>query len=46
MDFSAPKVGHGGTLDYQASGVLAVGVGDGCKQLSVLLQGTKVIKIS
>ncbi|CAD5123141.1 DgyrCDS11511 [Dimorphilus gyrociliatus] len=44
MDFLDPKVGHGGTLDYQASGVLAVGVGDGCKQLSALLHGTKIYK--
>ncbi|KAJ1678167.1 TruB pseudouridine (psi) synthase 1 [Spiromyces aspiralis] len=35
------KVGHGGTLDPFASGVLVVGLGDGCKMLSRCLKGDK-----
>lgn len=35
------KVGHGGTLDPMASGVLIVGIGRGCKELSVFLSGNK-----
>ncbi|ESN90383.1 hypothetical protein HELRODRAFT_70692, partial [Helobdella robusta] len=35
------KVGHGGTLDKDAHGVLAVGVGNGCKHLTKLLHGPK-----
>ncbi|XP_057682223.1 probable tRNA pseudouridine synthase 1 isoform X2 [Corythoichthys intestinalis] len=35
------KMGHGGTLDSAASGVLVVGVGNGTKMLSTLLAGSK-----
>ncbi|XP_028286761.1 pseudouridylate synthase TRUB1 isoform X2 [Parambassis ranga] len=35
------KMGHGGTLDSAASGVLVVGVGNGTKTLSTLLTGSK-----
>ena len=35
------KVGHGGTLDPLATGVLVIGVGSGCKQLQNYLGGTK-----
>jgi len=36
------KIGHGGTLDRQASGVLAVGLGTGCTLLPNLLCADKV----
>uniref|UniRef100_A0A674NE92 Pseudouridylate synthase TRUB1 n=1 Tax=Takifugu rubripes TaxID=31033 RepID=A0A674NE92_TAKRU len=35
------KMGHGGTLDSAASGVLVVGVGYGTKMLSTMLEGSK-----
>ncbi|XP_058477172.1 probable tRNA pseudouridine synthase 1 [Solea solea] len=35
------KLGHGGTLDSAASGVLVVGVGTGTKTLSTMLAGSK-----
>lgn len=35
------KVGHGGTLDPMAEGVLVLGIGDGTKQLSNYLSGSK-----
>lgn len=35
------KVGHGGTLDKAAEGVLVVGVGEDCKHLSSFLTGSK-----
>ncbi|XP_072312088.1 pseudouridylate synthase TRUB1 isoform X2 [Eucyclogobius newberryi] len=35
------KMGHGGTLDSSASGVLVVGVGNGTKMLSAMLAGSK-----
>lgn len=35
------KVGHGGTLDPLASGVLVIGVGRGCKALTGYLSGSK-----
>ncbi|KAG7226562.1 hypothetical protein INR49_003719 [Caranx melampygus] len=35
------KMGHGGTLDSAASGVLVVGVGSGTKMLSTMLTGSK-----
>ncbi|XP_054457544.1 probable tRNA pseudouridine synthase 1 [Anoplopoma fimbria] len=35
------KMGHGGTLDSAASGVLVVGVGIGTKMLSTMLAGSK-----
>lgn len=37
---SKVKMGHGGTLDPLASGVLVIGVGTGTKKLSEYLQGT------
>ncbi|XP_046382440.1 probable tRNA pseudouridine synthase 1, partial [Ischnura elegans] len=35
------KVGHGGVLDRTATGVLAIGVGRGCKLLPKFLHGVK-----
>lgn len=35
------KVGHGGTLDRLADGVLVVGVSEGCKRLNEFLHGSK-----
>lgn len=35
------KIGHGGTLDPLAVGVLVVGVGRGCKELGSYLKGVK-----
>ncbi|XP_034563660.1 probable tRNA pseudouridine synthase 1 [Notolabrus celidotus] len=35
------KMGHGGTLDSSACGVLVVGVGNGTKMLSTMLAGSK-----
>ena len=35
------KVGHGGTLDPLATGVLVVGVGSGTKELQNYLSGSK-----
>ncbi|XP_066994345.2 pseudouridylate synthase TRUB1 isoform X2 [Anabrus simplex] len=35
------RLGHGGTLDSTATGVLVVGIGWGCKVLPKLLKGTK-----
>ncbi|KAI9528035.1 TruB pseudouridine (psi) synthase 1 [Dissostichus eleginoides] len=35
------KMGHGGTLDSNASGVLVVGVGNGTKMLTTMLSGSK-----
>ncbi|XP_061564211.1 probable tRNA pseudouridine synthase 1 [Cololabis saira] len=35
------KMGHGGTLDSAASGVLVVGIGNGTKMLSSMLSGSK-----
>lgn len=35
------KVGHGGTLDPMATGLLVVGVGDGCRRLQQYLTGPK-----
>ncbi|XP_056627633.1 pseudouridylate synthase TRUB1-like [Triplophysa dalaica] len=37
----ALKIGHGGTLDSNASGVLVVGIGDGTKMLTTMLAGSK-----
>ncbi|KAJ8386553.1 hypothetical protein AAFF_G00168790 [Aldrovandia affinis] len=37
----ALKMGHGGTLDCSASGVLVVGIGKGTKMLSSMLSGSK-----
>lgn len=38
------KVGHGGTLDPMATGVLVIGLGSGCKALSTFLSGSKGYK--
>lgn len=35
------KMGHGGTLDSAASGVLVVGIGKGTKMLTTMLTGSK-----
>ncbi|XP_056386041.1 pseudouridylate synthase TRUB1 [Hyla sarda] len=35
------KIGHGGTLDSSASGLLVVGIGDGTKMLGAMLTGSK-----
>lgn len=35
------KVGHGGTLDPMATGVLVIGIGNGCKELHNYLKGDK-----
>jgi tRNA pseudouridine55 synthase len=35
------KVGHGGTLDPLATGVLVIGVGTGCRDLESYLKGKK-----
>ena len=35
------KVGHGGTLDPLASGVLVIGLGEGCRRLTDFLKGSK-----
>ncbi|XP_017338301.2 probable tRNA pseudouridine synthase 1 [Ictalurus punctatus] len=37
----AIKLGHGGTLDSAASGVLVVGIGEGTKMLTSMLAGSK-----
>ena len=40
------KAGHGGTLDPLAEGVLVVGVGSGCKQLSSYLSSSKCYTVT
>jgi tRNA pseudouridine55 synthase len=40
-NFSLFKVGHGGTLDPNATGVLILGFGDACKQFERYLKGNK-----
>ena len=35
------KVGHLGTLDPMATGLLVIGVGDGCRRLESYLSGPK-----
>ncbi|KAM9837195.1 pseudouridylate synthase TRUB1 [Aulostomus maculatus] len=35
------KIGHGGTLDSAASGVLVIGIGNGTKMLTAMLAGSK-----
>lgn len=42
MDPNRVKVGHGGTLDPDATGVLVIGLGDGCKSMKEYLAGDKV----
>ncbi|EMP39029.1 Putative tRNA pseudouridine synthase 1 [Chelonia mydas] len=39
------KIGHGGTLDSAAAGVLVVGIGKGTKMLSNILAGSKVLEL-
>ena len=39
------KLGHGGTLDMYATGVMCIGLGAACKQLHALLHGKKVLGI-
>ncbi|CAM9194161.1 unnamed protein product [Ascophyllum nodosum] len=39
------KVGHGGTLDPMATGVLVIGVGRGCRELSDYLEGGKAYRV-
>lgn len=39
--FKSLKVGHGGTLDPLAEGVLVIGIGKGCKKLGGYLHGSK-----
>jgi tRNA pseudouridine55 synthase len=39
--FSLFKVGHGGTLDPNATGVLVLGFGEACKQFERYLKGSK-----
>ncbi|KAJ2721481.1 pseudouridine synthase pus4 [Coemansia sp. Benny D115] len=39
---STLRVGHGGTLDVEAAGLLVVGIGSGCKRMSEFLGGSKV----
>jgi len=36
------KLGHGGTLDPLASGVLVIGVNDGCKRLQDYIKCNKI----
>lgn len=40
------KIGHGGTLDPMAEGVLVLGVGKGCKELFKYLEGTKEYEVT
>jgi len=40
------KVGHGGTLDHTATGILVIGVGFGCKVLPKLLHGNKKYRVT
>lgn len=40
------KIGHGGTLDPLAEGVLVLGVGKGCKELQKYLKGPKEYLVS
>lgn len=40
------KVGHGGTLDYDASGILVIGINHGCKVLTQFLHGNKSYLVS
>ncbi|KAG5518999.1 hypothetical protein PMAC_002530 [Pneumocystis sp. 'macacae'] len=44
LKYGRIKLGHGGTLDPLASGVLVVGIGKGTKNLEQFLQCTKVLK--
>uniref|UniRef100_T1IW45 tRNA pseudouridine(55) synthase n=1 Tax=Strigamia maritima TaxID=126957 RepID=T1IW45_STRMM len=41
LDREILKIGHGGTLDSNAQGVLVVGLGDGCRLLQKALHGIK-----
>ena len=46
IESSTLKVGHGGTLDHTATGVLVVGIGMGCKVLPKLLHGNKKYRVT
>ncbi|XP_069679256.1 pseudouridylate synthase TRUB1-like isoform X2 [Periplaneta americana] len=46
MNPGALRVGHGGTLDHTATGVLVVGVGFGCKVLPKFLHGSKKYRVT
>lgn len=39
------KIGHGGTLDPLASGVLIIGIGSGTKSLQYFLNGNNCVKV-
>ena len=39
------KIGHGGTLDPMAEGILPIGINGGCKWLSKCLTGIKVYQV-
>lgn len=41
VDGKRPKIGHGGTLDPLATGLLPIGIGRATKQLQALLEGPK-----
>lgn len=36
-------MGHGGTLDPPATGVMVIGFGDACKNFDFFLKGDKVV---
>lgn len=40
------RMGHGGTLDITATGVLVVGICNGCKVLPTMLHGTKCYSVT
>src|SRR4029078_6408437 len=42
--FNVKKVGHGGTLDPLATGVLPIALGEATKALSYILDGTKAYR--
>ena len=41
-----PKVGHGGTLDADAEGILVIGVGQGTKAMTFFLNGSKEYEVT
>ncbi|KAG4306302.1 hypothetical protein PORY_000290 [Pneumocystis oryctolagi] len=46
LDYGKIKIGHGGTLDPLASGVLVIGIGKGTKKLKQFLQCTKEYQVT
>ncbi|XP_063900158.1 pseudouridylate synthase TRUB1-like [Zophobas morio] len=44
-DYKKCKVGHGGTLDKLAEGVLVIGINQGCRFLNDLLKGPKSYEV-